>query len=70
MYSHTRMCFQISSAFLLRNLSVWEICFCWVHSHRYWVHCARCTYYFSRQRMPGYRKNTDIIQTSATVAEG
>ena len=32
MQSHTRMCFQISSAFLVWNLSVWEIFLCWLIS--------------------------------------
>ena len=30
--THTRMCFQASSAFLVGNLSVWEIYLCWLIS--------------------------------------
>jgi len=32
MYPHTRMCFQMSSAFLVGNLSVWETCLCWLNA--------------------------------------
>jgi len=31
-YSYTCLCFQTSSAFLVQNLSVWEIYLCWLIS--------------------------------------
>ena len=55
MYSHTRMCLQTSSAFLVRSLSVWESYLCWlisrsslntvsvVHFHWYYA-CSNLNY--------------------------